>query len=69
MTELLCLKTSCGNYVRMSGDSIDVTSMSKATVFTLAQKTQMEALLERVRSTNMDVYCVKLTITEERYAP
>jgi hypothetical protein len=66
MTELLCLKASCGNYVRITGDYSELTSMSKATVFTVAQKGQVAELLDRLRSNGTDVYCVKLTITEER---
>jgi hypothetical protein len=68
MTELLCLKTGCGNYVRTTGDSCELTPMSKATVFTIAQKTQITELLDRLRCAGMDVYCVKLTITEEQCA-
>lgn len=67
MTELLCLKASCGNYVRITGDSCELTSMSKATVFTLTQKLQLTALYNKLHRIGMDLYCVKLTITEERY--
>jgi len=67
MTELLCLKTNDGNYVRFSGDSCELTSMSNATVCTMTQKTYIAAQLDKLRSTGMDVYCVKLTITEEPF--
>jgi len=66
MTELLCLKAKCGNYVKIAGDSCELTSLNKATVFTITQKSQLTELLDRLHSVGMDLYCVKLTISEER---
>lgn len=67
MTELLCLKSTRGDYIRSTGNTWELTSMSKATVFTMQNKLQMMELFDRLRSNGMDVYCVKLTITEERF--
>jgi hypothetical protein len=67
MVELFCLKAKCGDYVKIAGDSCELTSLSKATVFTMAQKTQLTEQLDRLRRAGMDLYCVKLTISEERF--
>ncbi len=67
MTELLCLKSLCGNYIRTTGDLCELTSMSKATVFTITQQVQVAELRDQLHRNGMNVYCVKLTITEERY--
>ena len=67
MTELFCLKAECGNYVRITDDSWELSSMSNATVFTITQKAQLTEQFKRIHNSGMNLHCVKLTIYEEPY--
>ena len=67
MVELLAVKKG-DSYIRFLGDGFETCTMSKASVYPLAQKDVVKELLGRHKAHGLsDAILVKLTIQEEVY--
>lgn len=64
--ELICLKCSDGQYLRICDDSFQLTSVDRASVYPVSELSRVKNHLHRFKDNNDDLHIVKLTITEEK---
>jgi hypothetical protein len=64
--ELLCLKSN-NEYLRITGDAYQLTSMNKASVYPITEKDMVKTLYHKFRMESDDLHIVKLTINEEPF--
>jgi hypothetical protein len=66
--ELLCLKSN-GQFLRILNGSYQLTSMTKASVYPVAESDMVRTLYFRFKKELEELHIIKLTIVEEEIDP
>jgi hypothetical protein len=64
--ELLCLKSGADTFLRITGDSFELTTVNKASVYPLVDLEKVKKLYDTFQKELGSLHIIKLTITEER---
>jgi hypothetical protein len=64
--ELICLKCGVDTFLRITGDTFELTSVNKASVYPMAEMEKVKTLYHTFQKELESIQIIKLTITEEK---